>query len=320
MIRPKRLLSACLLWPLFAPASVSALVVEIQGTRLEIQVAGASCVEIAGNYPGVRIEASEIGKSPRICYNSNKVNSITILDAILIASAPVKKDILLKFEHDFPTGINGKVMTRAKLQGFFSTSDGVGVPSGDKLVFSAFFSQNGHDDAVAEPLNLTVGDNLDSAVFDYSSKEQYLISGTRVLKGVLTVAFDKPGHKLTFVEKNGVSLDTGSTMADKLELLEPAPGEEGAAEKTPAPAPEAKKPELPPELSPEPARGHKKDSAASPERKHKKAAPADSAPGQKPELPVEPAVPGTKLDLPTEPPAGATPFTSPPETDALPSH
>jgi len=312
MIRPKRWLSACLLWPLFAPAPVSALVVEIQGTRLEIQVTGSSCVEIAGNYPGVRIEASESGKFPRVCYSSNKVNSIAILDAIFIASAPVKKGVLLKFEHDFPPGVNGKIMTRAKIQGFFSTPDGVGVPVGDKIAFSAFFSQSGHDDVIAEPLDLTVGDDLDSAVIDYSAKEQYLISGPRVLKGVLAVSFDKPGHKLTLTEKSGVSLDTGSTMADKLELMEPEPAED-STQKTPAPsAPEEKKPGLPPELSSEPPQTQKKEAGQGKKK--------DSRPGKgkKKEAPAEPA-PAQKPDLPGEPPAGAAaPFTSPPENEGLP--
>lgn len=233
MIRPQRLLSACLFWPLFAPVSASALSVEIQGTRLEISHIGASCVEIAGSYPGVRIEPSEDGKTPRICYNSNKINSITILDTTFVAQEPVKKDVLLKFEHAFPAGINGKVMTRAKLQGFFSTADGVGIPSGDKISLSAFFSQGGHEDTIAEPLNQTVGDSMDSALFDYSVKEQYLISGPRTLKGVLNLTFEGPGHKLTLTERSAIALDTGSTMADKLELMEPAPVEVPPAEEAP---------------------------------------------------------------------------------------
>jgi hypothetical protein len=220
MIRPKRLLSACLLWPLLAPTSVSALVVEIQGIRLETRIPGASCVELGGNYPGVKIMPSENGKIPRICYNSNKVNTITILDTTLIAQKPVNKDIVLKFEHEFPAGINGKVMARAKLQGFFSTSSGVGIPTGDQVSLSAFFSQNSHDDAIAEPLSQTVGEDIESALFEFSVKEQYLISGPRVLKGVLKVYFTSIGNELTLVEKNQIVIDSGSTMADKLETME----------------------------------------------------------------------------------------------------
>jgi hypothetical protein len=297
MIRPKRLSSACLLWPLLAPASAQALVVEIQGARLEIQVAGSSCVEIAGSYPGVRIEASEAGKTPRICYNSNRVNSITLLNTAFIATAPLKKDILVKFEHDFPSGINGKIMARAKLQGFFSTHDGIGVASGDKVSFLALFGQTeDHADTVGEPFGLTAGEEMDSAMFDYSAKEQYLISGPRLLQGVLTLSFEKTGHRLTLEEKSGISLDTGSTMADKLELMEPEPTEEDAATKPASPsAPDGKKQEPP----------------AEPPQKQKKELPAGPAQGKKKSSPAEPAQ-GQKPDLPLEPPAGATPFTSPP--------
>lgn len=80
-------------------------------------------------------------------------------------------------------------MARAKLLGFFSTPNGVGVPAGDKLSFSAFFSQNYHDDAIAEPFNMTVGDDQTSAMFDLSAKEQYLASGSRMLKGTLKIFF-----------------------------------------------------------------------------------------------------------------------------------
>lgn len=263
MIRP--MLSACLLWPLLAPIPASALTVEIQGTRLDIHIAGASCVEITGSYPGVRIEASQNGKIPRVCYNnSSKVNSIAILDATFIATDPVQKDVSIKLEHEFPPGINGKVMSRAKLQGFFSMPGGAGVPAGDKLSFAASFSQSGQEDAIAEPFNLTVGDDIDSALFDYSVKEQYLIAGPRRLRGVLTLFFVKPGHKLVLAEKSGISLDTGSTMADKLESLEPDEGGSGAA------APEGQNPDIPTEMPrggqpPEPAPAAPKPAAPRPQ-------------------------------------------------------
>jgi len=236
MIRTKPLFSACLLWPLLNPAPASALSVEIQGTRLSTEIEGASCIDIAGNYPGLTIEPSEKGKSPRICYNSNKVNALAILNSTFIASDPIKKDIVIRFEHEFPPGINGKIMSRAKLQGFFSNANGVGAPTGDKLSFSASFSQSKHDDAIAEPFNLVVGDDIDSALFDYSVKEQYLISGPRELRGAMKIMFNGTGHKLTLSDKSSISIDTGSTMADKLEAMQPeAPaGEEGGEAAAPA--------------------------------------------------------------------------------------
>jgi hypothetical protein len=141
-------------------------------------------------------------------------------------------------------------MSRAKLQGFFSTSSGVGVPSGDQLSYAATFSQTGHDDSIAEAFDYKVGEDLDSAIFEYSVKEQYLITGPRVLKGTLKILFTDKGHKLTLVEKSGIFIDTGSTMADKIETMEPAPsteeeqGEE-PVEKKPTPTPEVPKTGLP---------------------------------------------------------------------------
>jgi len=247
MIRTKPLFSAFLLGPLLFPAIASALSVEIQGTHLSTEVIGASCINIAGTYPGLIVEPSENSKSPRICYNSNKVNSIAILNATFTSADPAKKEIIVKFEHDFPAGINGKVMSRAKLQGFFSTASGVGVPSADKLNFTAFFSQNNHDDAIAEPFELIVKDDLDSALFDYSVKEKYLISGPRILKGSLKIVFSAVGHKLTLADKSGITIDSGSTLADKLEEMQPAEepsGEEGS-ENLPATLPEGANPALP---------------------------------------------------------------------------
>lgn len=92
MIRIKPLFSACLLWPLFIPMPVLALSVEIQGTRLSLEIEGGSCIDIAGSYPGVIIEPSEKSKPPRICYNnSNQANSIAILNSTFIAADPVKR-------------------------------------------------------------------------------------------------------------------------------------------------------------------------------------------------------------------------------------
>ncbi|MDD5034100.1 MAG: hypothetical protein PHE55_05015 [Methylococcaceae bacterium] len=238
MVRSKRLSSACLLGSMLIPVSASALVVEIQGQRLEPQLVGASCIEIAGVYPGLKIEASEAGSTPRICYNnSSQINSITILNATFVALDPIKKDIWLKFEHSFPAGINGKVMARAKLQGFFSTANGVGVPNGSQLSFTAYFSQTGHDDTIAEPYHLSLSDDLDSAVFEYSAKEQYLIAGPRELKGALKVYFTRAGQKLTVNDRNTISIDSGSTLADKLDTMAvPESLEENAPVGPPSPS------------------------------------------------------------------------------------
>jgi hypothetical protein len=237
-MQPKRLFISGLLASTLYPLAASALVVEIQGKRLEPEMVGASCVDIAGEYPGIRIEPSEAGATPRICYTSSKGNAIAIVKAIFIATNPVKQDVTIRFEHDFPAGINGKVMARAKLQGFFSTASGVGVPTGNKISMRARFSQAGKEDDIGEPFALTVDDQIDSALFEYNAKEQYLIAGPRALKGELKLNFREAGGKLTLPEKSAISIDTGSTFEDKLDTLAlPQDDEETPPTETAPPAP-----------------------------------------------------------------------------------
>ncbi|QSA96721.1 hypothetical protein [Methylococcus sp. EFPC2] len=252
-MQPKHLLLTCLLVPMLAPSVAAALVVEIQGKRLESQQPGASCIEIEGEYPGVRVEPSEAGAIPRICYTSAKVNSISILKTTFVAAFPTRKDITVRFEHEFPAGINGKIMARSKLQGFFSTANGLGVPSGDKISFKTLFFQAG-DDQVGEPFELTVGDQLDTALFDYSTKEQYLIAGPRSLKGELKFSFRDLGHKLSLPDRSAISIDTGSTFEDKLDTLaepEEAENPEAAPAEGEGAAPDAATPPAAGELIPQ---------------------------------------------------------------------
>lgn len=235
----KRLVLALLAFPLLAPGMASALVVEIQGVRLEPTMVGASCVDIVGVYPGLRIEADRPGQIPRICYSSAQVNSISLSNATLVAMPPAKQEILIKFEHEFPPGINGKIMARAKLKGFFATANGIDVPTGDKLGSTAYFSQGKATDVIAEPLDFKVGDAFETALFDYSVKEEYLTAGPRALKGAIKIVFTSPGHKLTFPDKCLISLDTGSRFEDKLESFDEVEddGDVAPEESGPLPAP-----------------------------------------------------------------------------------
>lgn len=214
----------------FFPGVSSGLVVDIQGTRLEPQAFGESCVNISGDYRGVRIEADKPGQIPRICYNSSRQNSISIANATFVAKPPAKQEVVIRFEHEFPPGINGKIMARTKLQGFFATGSGVGVPTGDKLTLHTYFSQGGTDDAISAPLEFTVGELMDSALLDYSVKKQYLAAGARSLKGILRIEFTEAEHKLALPEKCLVSLDTGSTFEDKLDTMEAWEDDDAAPE------------------------------------------------------------------------------------------
>lgn len=237
MLRTKPIFHACVFAALIYPALTSALVIEIQGITKTPDAEGSSCIDIEGSYPGFDIVASEGGKQPRICFNSSKINSIAILNTTFVATEPSKQPLIVKYEHEFPSGINGKIMARTKLNGFFSNAHGVGVPVGDKVKYTAYFVQNNHSDPISDPLDLTVTDQFDSAIFEYSVKKPYLISGTRTLRGEMKLYFTGVGQKLTLDDKSTLTIDTGSTMADKLESM---PAEEPSSDETEQDAPPVK--------------------------------------------------------------------------------
>lgn len=255
----KLIAGALRLAALLFPGVAAALVVEIQGVRLEPDMEGASCVDIAGVYPGVRIEGDQPGQTPRVCSNAARVNSIHIANATLVALPPVRREILIKFEHEFPPGVNGKIMARTKLQGFFANEDGVGVPTGDQLNVRTYFVQGRGRDLIAEPWTFTVGDSMESAVFDYSVKKPYLAAGPRALKAELRATFTGLGHKLTLPDRCVVMLDTGSRFEDKLDTLEAieegveeAPSDESTGDGAAPPAGEAPSVPSPGKLPPLP--------------------------------------------------------------------
>ncbi len=221
----------------------------IQGKRLVPQQETQTCIEIAGEYPGVRIEASEIGKTPQICFSDARrdiisLHNVTFVatgeEAVLRSSAatdteegdatsvgaaaaesnPGLPDVVIEFSHTFPPGPNGHIMARTKIAGFFATPTGLGVASGNHVRFAGIFSQGGVEDLIAEPFDRVVGEDIDSAIFESKAKKRYLIAGPRTLKGRLVINFAAPGHKLTLVKGATVSIDRGARFEDKLEEVE----------------------------------------------------------------------------------------------------
>ncbi len=221
--------------------------VNIQGRTLLPAADGGTCIDISGDYPGVRIEASEAGKTPLICYSDAKEDMLALRNVTFVATVAIpeaqlsgkeplagQKDqaanpkpsgtdsgkILIEFQHTFPPGPNGRVMARFKIQGFFATENGVDVATGDKIRYVGVFSQGGKDDPITNPFDHEVTKELDSALFQYKGKKHYLISGPRTLKARLEFSFAGPGHKLTLLKGASVSIDTGSRFEDKLEEME----------------------------------------------------------------------------------------------------
>lgn len=258
----------------------------IQGKKLVPEQETQTCIEIAGEYPGVRIEANEIGKVPQICFSDARRDIISLHNVTFVATgvglaavqsstggskssqgsqvteaakedkapsnletAEVGKsksfqglpDVVIEFSHTFPPGPNGHIMARAKIAGFFATPTGLGVATGNHVRFSGIFSQGGAQDLIADPFDLVVGEDIDSAIFESKGKKRYLIAGPRILKGKLVINFAAPGHKLTLVKGATVSIDRGARFEDKLEeveenveLQEVTPGEAPAEEGEPS--------------------------------------------------------------------------------------
>ncbi|GAB6067499.1 hypothetical protein JCM13664_08170 [Methylothermus subterraneus] len=236
-----------------------ALEVVIQGKKLVPERESETCVEIAGEYPGIRIEPSEAGKVPQVCYSDARRDILTIHNALFVATEGTVSsvrdgeqtsgtatsgvpEVIVEFQHTFPPGPNGLIMARAKIEGFFATATGLGVASGDTIRFAGSFAQEDQEDYIAEPFIHTVGEELESAIFENKAKKRYLIAGPRTLKAKLTFSFTAAGHKLALTKGASVSIDTGATFEDKLEEMEsaeesPKEGEEEAPEEEEAQPP-----------------------------------------------------------------------------------
>lgn len=207
----------------FVPSLVQALTVDIQGKTLTPKTEGEACIDVTGDYEGFSIEASEAGKTPQVCFNNTKQNTLDIHGVNIVSNDVVVNDAVITIEHSFPPGPNGLITVRNRLFGYFSTADGTGVATASKIQFDGFFSQNNNYDQVGEPISFTVGDTLESAIFQLEGKKQYIIAGTRTLKAVITFSLVEAGQQLTFPLGTSISLDTGSTFDDKLDSMSVAP-------------------------------------------------------------------------------------------------
>ena len=215
----KRVFCLTVLLCLITPTAVLALVVDIQGKILTPKNKGDACIDVTGEYKGFRIESSEIGKTPQVCFINTKQNTIDIHGVNIVANSSAVNEAIISVEHTFPPGPNGLITVRTRAFGFFSTPTGTGVASGDTFTLNGFFSQNNYYDPVAKPFKHRVGSDMDSAIFELDSKEQYLIAGQRTLKAVLGFTLNGRGHKLTLPQGTSISLDTGARFEDKLDAM-----------------------------------------------------------------------------------------------------
>ncbi|MDA9982191.1 hypothetical protein N9H39_05545 [Gammaproteobacteria bacterium] len=183
------------------------LEIDIQGTTLQTESVSELCLNIAGEYDGVRIEDSEVGKVARMCQQTKQNNLMILSNANFVAT----KDnavITVRFHNDFAPRLNGPTIGRVGLDGFFATSIGTEAPSGDRVELKGYLNQETNDDLIEEALIHTVGDanDLESAVFELQTEKNYLVAGRRTLKGELTIAIAKTGNQMV-VRAIRVSLD-----------------------------------------------------------------------------------------------------------------
>ena len=63
-----------------------ALSVDVAGTTLTQDAPGAQCLNLAGEYPGFRIETSEAGKTPQICFNFHRRDTLRVHNVMIVAT------------------------------------------------------------------------------------------------------------------------------------------------------------------------------------------------------------------------------------------
>ena len=196
----------------FAAATISwpaqALEITIQGQTLVPESPTATCINIAGDYQGVKIKNSEKGRRARMCQQSLRSNLIILSDANFVALEDGAQ-IEMRFHHEFGPGLNGQVIGRVRADGFFASSTGIQAPSGSRIEMQGFLNQGANTDLVEEVLSHTVGNayDLEGAAFELATEKQYLIAGRRTLKGVLNLAFEKTGDQMVVTDGIRVVLD-----------------------------------------------------------------------------------------------------------------
>ncbi len=185
-----------------------ALEIVIQNQTLSPATAVDTCINIAGEYEGFRVEDSVAGKQARICQQSKASNLLVISDANFVATRDGMQ-ITVQFRHDFAPGLNGPVIGRVSADGFFATGTGTEAPSGDRIELKGYLRQGSQDDLIDAGVGHTVGASNDfqSAVFDLKTEKQYLVAGARSLKGELIIALGKTGHQMALLGGIRVSLD-----------------------------------------------------------------------------------------------------------------
>lgn len=202
---------------LFSASQVSsALTGNLQGEVRRLVLPGSECLDIGGEYKAFRIEATERGKKPYVCFSSQRRNVLRFFDVAIVANNAGAGMQTLEFEHEFLTGPQGIVYAEVQLGGFAVKASGVGVPTGSRISFTGYFQQRGSGDRIGEGLRQEVAETVDSALLDRTAREQYLAGGSRRLKAVLRFSFASVGDKIVLGPETAVLVTGVKELIERL--------------------------------------------------------------------------------------------------------
>jgi hypothetical protein len=216
MYAPKLLITLCLWCALAAPQLASALTANLQGETLALSLPGSECLDITGEYKGFRIEATQRGKIPYVCFSSQRRNVLRFFDVAIIATKVNTGTQTLRIDHEFFTGPQGIVYAEAQLDGFVANESGIGVPGGSQVSFTGYFGQRGSVDQIGVVLRQEVEESLDSALVDKRTREQYLAGGSRRLSAVLSFSLESMGDKLVLGPETAVAVSGIKELIERL--------------------------------------------------------------------------------------------------------
>lgn len=198
---------------LLLASSAHAITVNLGSVQVVLDAVGGGCVKVEGEYDGFRIGPTEAGKEPRICSATGRKNFLVFADLTIIATGSGLGERSIEVEDHFATGPVGHVFARVELIGFFASSTGAEVPSGNSVLLRGMLNQGGVDTVIGEPIEHTVGEELESALLTAVSRSEFLISGDRSLKLQVKFNLQNEGDKLVFT-REAVVLDTVTRQQD----------------------------------------------------------------------------------------------------------
>jgi hypothetical protein len=218
----KILIAGCFCLVLVWSQPSSALTVDVQGDARSLVYPGSECVDITGKYEGFRIEGTQRGKVPYVCFGSQLGNTLRFFDATIVATNAGVSPRTLEFAHEFFTGPQGLVYAEVQLNGFTATPTGQGAPRGNEISFRGYLEQHGAGAQIGKSLRQEVTATVESALFDKQTREQFLVGGKRTLKGVLRFSLQRVGDKLVLGPETAVVVSGVKELVERLgELSSP---------------------------------------------------------------------------------------------------